>query len=46
VTIDRWESAAAFEAFKTRFAAEYDAIDRSCESLTRRETLIGRFEVA
>ena len=46
LTIDRWESQAAFEAFRQRFAAEYEEIDKACESLTRRETLIGRYEIA
>ena len=45
-TIDRWESRAAFEAFKQQFAAEYEATDRECAALTVRETLLGRFQVA
>lgn len=46
VTIDRWDSRAAFEAFRERFAAEYERLDQACEALTTRETLIGRFEDA
>lgn len=45
VTIDRWTSAAAFEAFKREWKAEYDALDRACESLTASETPLGAFEV-
>lgn len=44
VTIDRWTSERAFDAFRTTFAGEYDAVDRECESLTAQERLIGRFE--
>jgi len=44
VTVDRWESQAAFEAFRARYAAEYETIDKAGEALTKRETLIGRFD--
>ena len=44
VTIDRWTSAAAFEAFKSQWKAEYQALDRRCESLTASETPLGTFE--
>jgi heme-degrading monooxygenase HmoA len=44
LTIDRWESAAAFEEFRRQFAAEYEALDRDCEDLTQTETKIGIFE--
>ena len=36
-TIDRWESAAAYEQFRAAFRAEYDALDRACEPLTSTE---------
>jgi 8-oxo-dGTP pyrophosphatase MutT (NUDIX family)/heme-degrading monooxygenase HmoA len=45
LTLDRWRSRAAFEAFKTREAEEYAAIDRRMEALTSRETAIGAFDV-
>jgi quinol monooxygenase YgiN len=44
VSADRWESRAAWEEFRTRFAAEFEALDARCEALTLRETELGRFE--
>ena len=44
LTIDRWSSAAAFDAFKQEWKAEYDALDRACEALTASETPLGAFE--
>ncbi|HET9598932.1 MAG TPA: antibiotic biosynthesis monooxygenase [Anaeromyxobacteraceae bacterium] len=44
VTVDRWESAAAWDAFRARFAAEYEALDSECESLGASEEMIGAFE--
>jgi heme-degrading monooxygenase HmoA len=44
LTIDRWTSAAAYESFKQQWKAEYDALDRRCESLTASETPLGAFE--
>ena len=44
VTIDRWESAASYEAFRERFAAEYAALDARCEKLTTREVRLGSFD--
>ena len=41
VTIDRWESESAYRAYRERFAAEHDAIDSACESLTIKETPLG-----
>lgn len=43
LTIDRWTSAAAYAAFRARAAAEYDALDRACERLTRGERSLGVF---
>lgn len=43
VTIDRWESHAAYEAFHARFGEEYARLDRECEGLTVREARIGEF---
>lgn len=45
VTIDRWESKAAYEEFRTRFADSYSAIDQECEVLTESETEIGTYEL-
>jgi quinol monooxygenase YgiN len=36
-TIDRWESAAAYERFRKTCASEYNALDRACQSLTSDE---------
>lgn len=45
MTIDRWDSRTAYEAFRSRFATEYSAIDQRCEALTESETEIGTYEV-
>jgi heme-degrading monooxygenase HmoA len=44
VTIDRWSSREAWEAFRAARAAEWEAIDRRGEALTELEEEIGRFE--
>jgi len=44
VTLDFWESRAAYETFKMQHAAEYQAIDKKCESLTEKEQEIWKFE--
>jgi heme-degrading monooxygenase HmoA len=36
-TIDRWESADAYERFRQAWGSEYEALDRACESLTSAE---------
>lgn len=36
-TIDRWDSAAAYERFRQTCRAEYAALDDACESLTLEE---------
>ena len=43
LTIDRWTSEEAFRAFRRERDAEYEALDRACDSLTARETRIGAF---
>lgn len=43
VTIDHWRTEAAYREFRSRFAAEFDALDRRCERLTRREASLGAF---
>jgi len=45
VTVDRWTSAADYEAFRERFADEYAALDARCEKLTTCEVALGSFEV-
>lgn len=44
LTLDRWESAEAFEEFKRVHAEPYAALDREGEALTESERCLGRFE--
>jgi heme-degrading monooxygenase HmoA len=44
VSIDHWETRAAWEEFRTRFAAEYAELDARCEALTLHERELGCFE--
>src|SRR5438132_11957193 len=45
LTIDYWESRADWEAFRSRFAAEFETLDARCERMTEWETEIGRFDL-
>jgi len=45
LTLDRWASRDAFLQFKREFQSEYAALDRQCEALTERESLLGEFSV-
>ena len=45
LTLDVWESSAAYESFRQRFATEYAAIDQACEALTEREIPLGTFRL-
>jgi heme-degrading monooxygenase HmoA len=45
LTIDRWTSEEAFRAFRRDHDAGYEALDRTCDSLTSRETRIGAYTV-
>jgi heme-degrading monooxygenase HmoA len=40
LTLDRWSSRLAYDAFRAHFVDEYQALDRRCEA---REALIGAF---
>jgi len=42
-TVDHWASRAAFEAFRSARADEFEALDRRCSELTERENEIGTF---
>jgi heme-degrading monooxygenase HmoA len=44
VTVDRWSSREAWDAFRAARAEEWDAIDRRCQALTADEEEIGRYE--
>lgn len=46
LTIDRWDSAEAFEAFKSHFGDEYAGLDAKCAELTRSELKLGAFDTA
>lgn len=43
LTVDRWETAAHFAAFKASFGADYAALDTRLEGLAERETPLGVF---
>jgi heme-degrading monooxygenase HmoA len=45
LTIDRWNSEDDFRAFRKQHDAEYETLDRACDSLTTRETRIGAYSV-
>jgi len=44
VTIDRWDSPEAYRRFRSAFISQYADLDRRCEKLTARETLLGNFD--
>jgi len=43
LTVDRWASREAHDAFLQAHRAEYEQVDRLCESLTMAETSLGSF---
>ena len=45
VTVDRWNSAAAYEDFQWHHQAAYEALDRSCQGWLESERRIGVFGV-
>jgi hypothetical protein len=45
LTIDRWANENDFRAFRKDHDTEYESLDRSCDSLTSRETRIGAYTV-
>ena len=46
VTIDRWESREAWQAFRQHFASEYERLDREFEGMTTAEAPLGEFTPA
>lgn len=44
LTLDRWESAADFDAFQRDFGAEYRALDADLEGVAGEEEFVGAFE--
>jgi heme-degrading monooxygenase HmoA len=45
LTLDYWVSEEAFLAFRAANLADYEAIDRRCETLTEREERIGGYVI-
>lgn len=43
LTLDFWESEAAYEIFRQRRKNEYENIDAGCEQMTEAEQELGRF---
>jgi heme-degrading monooxygenase HmoA len=43
ITLDYWESQAAYQAFKQAWQADYQALDERFEGWTESELLIGQF---
>ena len=46
LTVDRWTSLSAYEAFHRKFATAYSKLDDECSGLTKRELRIGQFDLA
>lgn len=44
LTVDRWTSRDAWEAFRAAHHAEYEALDRALEALTAAEARLGDFD--
>lgn len=43
ITIDRWISRSAFEAFRNRWLSGYRSLDHRCDVLREREVALGSF---
>jgi heme-degrading monooxygenase HmoA len=44
VTLDRWASRTAYEAFRARFSGQYRRLDHRLEELSEEEAPLGAFE--
>jgi heme-degrading monooxygenase HmoA len=44
LTLDRWRTREAYEAFRRERAVEYSALDAACEGLTSRELFVSAWE--
>lgn len=44
LTLDRWVSRVAYEAFRVRWSSEYRRLDGRLEELTEEESPLGSFE--
>lgn len=45
LTIDRWRSRAAYEAFNTAHRSRYEELDRGFAALTESERCVGTYEI-
>ncbi|HSL43947.1 MAG TPA: antibiotic biosynthesis monooxygenase [Anaerolineales bacterium] len=45
LTIDHWASQQDYEAFRSQWKTDYEALDAQCEGLTEQETLLGKWEM-
>ncbi len=45
LTIDIWKDRDSYISFKEKFKREFETLDKQCESLTTKETLIGEYAV-
>jgi heme-degrading monooxygenase HmoA len=46
ITMDFWDSQAAYDAFRMKNAGAYKDLDKRCEMLTESETRVGSFETS
>jgi heme-degrading monooxygenase HmoA len=44
LTLDYWQSRAAYDLFRSQNLSEYEAIDQRCEGLNEKELALGAFE--
>jgi hypothetical protein len=44
VTMDSWQSRAAYEEFRKQYATEYGELDRKCEGLMLSEKHLGKYQ--
>jgi heme-degrading monooxygenase HmoA len=43
LTVDYWQSRAAYDRFRAHAVSDYEAIDRQCEGLNEKESALGAF---
>ena len=46
LTVDRWQSLEAWRSFRSRFAADYERLDREFERLATHEAALGEYRPA
>lgn len=45
MTIDTWKSRADRDAFRIRYSADFESLDRKCEAFTEEEHFIGDYQI-